>query len=59
MRTGMEIIFLYIICVVLAIIPIMKIKGNMLEENIWHAGYCFIEIPSYFTSVEEVNRTIL
>lgn len=55
----MEVIFLCIIGVVLAIFPIMKIKGNMLEENIWHAEYYFIEISSYFTSAEEVNRTIL
>lgn len=54
---GMEAIFLYIISVMLAIIPIMKIKGNVLEEYIWHAGYYFIQISSYFTSTEEMNRT--
>lgn len=55
----MEVIFLYIISVVLAIVPIMKIKGNMLEEYIWYAEYYFIQISSYFTSAEEMNRTVL
>lgn len=31
MMTGMEVIFLYIISVVLAIIPIMNIKKNMVK----------------------------
>lgn len=50
MITGMEVIFLYIISALLAIIPLMKIKENMVEENIWHAWYYFIQILSYFTS---------